>query len=134
MTQYTAAVWKPVLSHGLRMADYLGLILHVQAGNGGLQGEFANPLKKKSSTWWVSKAGQVEQYVDADKRAWAQGSGNNFYNSVETEGVPSDPLSDAQIHALADLYRWGHVIYGWPFKLAEHPGEPGEPGLGSMPR
>jgi hypothetical protein len=104
--QYPAAVWKPVASHGFRMSEHLGLILHVQVGRGGLQREFTNPLRKKSSTWWAGEAGEVEQYVDADYRAWAQGSGNDFYNSVETAGFPSEPLTDAQVASIAELYRW----------------------------
>src|SRR5699024_10851491 len=40
-------------------------------------------------------------------------------------GNPWDRLTDAQVEAEADLYAWGHKRYGWPFRLAEHPGEPG---------
>lgn len=125
MARYPNADWKPVLSHGLGMNENLGLILHVQAGNGSLRGEFSNPLKGKSSTWWISKAGTVEQYVDSDQKAWTQAAGNTYYNSVETEGQPDEPLTDAQIAALADLYRWGHLTHGWKFQLAEHPGDEG---------
>lgn len=107
------------------MSSHLGLVLHVQEGNGGLQGWFNNPNSQASSTFWVSKSGLCEQYVDADLQAWAQANGNTTYNSVETEGYTTEPLTDAQISALADLYRWGNKTYGWPYTLSDTVGTKG---------
>lgn len=107
------------------MSAHLGLVLHVQEGNGGLSGWFNNPASGASSTWWVSKTGALEQYVDADICAWAQGSGNSTYNSVETEGFHTEPLTAAQESTLAALYAWGATTYGWPLVLAETPGARG---------
>lgn len=113
------------------MNGHDGLILHVQDGNGSCFGIFNHPLNdgvpgnRKSSTWWTSKTGKVEQYVAADQTAWAQMAGNHRYNSVETEGLPNESLTTAQIEALAHLYVWGHDTYGWPFQLAEKPGDRG---------
>ena len=67
----------------------------------------------------VSKAGQLVQYVDSDLSAWTQAAGNATWNSVETEGVPTEPLTDAQIQTLARLYVWGHNTYGWPLVLTD---------------
>lgn len=106
----------------------LGLVQHVAVGgNVSLYGWFSNPSAMASSTWWVGwNSGEREQYVDPDHmRAWAQGDGNSTYHSIETAGDPENPLTDAQVEAEADLYAWGHARYGWPFRLAEHPGEPG---------
>jgi hypothetical protein len=125
MTHYPAAFWLPVPNHGGPMTAHLGLVLHVQQGNNGLQGWFSNPASGASSTWWVSKTGRVEQYVDADLQAWAQAAGNATYNSVETEGYDSEPLTAAQVDALAGLYTWGATVYGWPLVLAETPGAEG---------
>ena len=125
MTVCPFAAWKPVRNHGGRMGAHLGLILHVQAGNGGLSGWFDNPAAKASSTWWVSKAGTLEQYVDADLTAWAQGTGNGEYNSVETEGYPTEPLTAVQEASLARLYAWGVTTYRWPLVTAETPGQAG---------
>jgi N-acetylmuramoyl-L-alanine amidase len=105
------------------MSAHLGLVLHVQEGNGGLQGWFSTT--DASSTFWVSKTGRVEQYVDADLTAWAQGAGNSTYNSVETEGYTTEPLSEPQILALSELYRWGHEMYGWPYALSDTVGTRG---------
>lgn len=107
------------------MSAQLGLVLHVQEGNNSLAGWFDNPSSGASSTFWVSKNGTLEQYVDADICAWAQGSGNSTYQSVETEGYHDEPLTDTQIDTLAQLYTWGNQTYGWPDLLAETPGQVG---------
>lgn len=119
MTSYPEATYKPVPNHGGFMNQHLGLVLHVQQGNGGLQGWFSNPQSSASSTWWVSKSGLVEQYVDADLQAWAQSQGNSTYNSVETEGYDTEYLTDSQIESLAALYKWGNQEYGWLYQLAK---------------
>ncbi len=115
------AVWRPVNSHGGPMTAHQGLVLHVQAGNNSPWGWFANPLNQVSSTWWVSKTGVLEQYVDSNLAAWAEAAGNSTWDSVETEGFPSEPLTAAQVSMLARLYAWGVTAYGWPLTIAETP-------------
>lgn len=122
---YPAATWRPVGNHSGPMSAHLGLVLHVQVGNGSVYGEFTNPASQASYTWWVSKDGTLEQYVDADETAWAQAAGNGTYNSVGTEGYVEEALTDAQCQTIAGIYRWGHDRYGWPYTLAEAPGQPG---------
>jgi hypothetical protein len=112
-------------NHGGLMSAHLGLVLHVQQGNNGLSGWFNNPTSQASSTWWVSKTGALEQYVDADVCAWAQGNGNSTYNSVETEGYDTEALTAAAEDMLAQLYAWGAEVYGWPPICAESPGGAG---------
>jgi len=125
MTVCPFAAWKPVANHGGRMSGQLGLVLHVQEGNNSLAGWFNNPVSDASSTFWVSKSGALEQYVDCDVCAWAQGSGNTTYQSVETEGYHTEALSAAQLDMLGRLYAWGAGRYGWPNLLAEAPGDDG---------
>ena len=125
MTVCPWAAWKPVGNHGGRMSAQLGLVLHVQEGNGGLSGWFNNPASGASSTYWVSKTGALEQYVECETVAWAQGNGNSTYQSVETEGFHTEALTAAQEAALADLYRWGAETFGWPNVCAEQPGRAG---------
>jgi len=108
------AKWLPVPNHSGAMSAHNGLVLHVQAGNGSCYGLFSNPSYEASATFWVGKDGTLEQYVDTDQIAWAQMSGNGTWNSVETEGVPTEPLTDAQIATLAKLYQWGMDTYRWP--------------------
>jgi len=104
----------------------LGLVLHEQNGNGALAGWFNNPAAQASSTWWAGKKGEREQYGDPDTdKFWAQAAGNSMYHSIETEGYPNEPLTDAQIETVAQAFAWGHLRYDWPLVLAEAPGQPG---------
>ena len=128
MARYPGAVWKPLsrnYSPGARTAQ-LGLILHVQAGNGELSGWFSNPSAQASSTFWVSKTGEVVQYMEAGTdKSWAQAGGNALYDSVETEGQPTEKLTDAQVTALAALVKWEHDTYGMPYTVISTPGAKG---------
>lgn len=122
---YPGATYLPVVNHGGSMSAHLGLVLHVQVGNGSLHGYFNNPESKVSSNFWCAKDGRMEQYVDANLEAWAQAAGNATYNSVETEGYPDEPLTDAQIKAIAHLYVWGANTYRWPYEVVNTIGAKG---------
>lgn len=116
-------------NHHAEHWDYSdGLILHVATGpaDASLYGWFTNPSAQASSHWWVGASGGREQYLDPDEDvSWAQAGGNNQYHSVETGGNPEQALTDAQIDGVAAIYRWGHEHFGWPYQLAEAPGEKG---------
>lgn len=71
---------------------------------------------------WVD--GHLIQWADTDDRCWAQGAGNPYYHSVETEGA-SGPMTDKQIETFSKLYKELHDVEGFPFALAEIPGQPG---------
>jgi hypothetical protein len=101
------------------MQAHLGLVLHVQVGDGSCYGEFAVPANQASSTWWISKSGVIEQYVDSDDAAWTEAAGNFTWDSVETEGVPEESLTDAQVLSLARIFVWGVQTYGWPLQLTD---------------
>ena len=122
------ATLRPVInvSTGVRRPTR-GLILHVQVGTGSLFNMFNNRSSQASSTWWVSRTGVIEQYnPDPDNwRSWAQAAGNVDYHSVETEGFPSDPLTPAQIAAVAHIYAEGRRRWGWPLQLADTVGASG---------
>ena len=127
--------WRPVVNHGGAMNSHLGLVLHVCQGNNSEFNRFNTPSVQASSTWWVSKTGVIEQYVDSDLGAWAQAAGNYTYNSVETEGFVNEPLTDAQILAVAHIYMWGMSKYKWPLTLANVVGQKGLAyhGMGGIP-
>jgi hypothetical protein len=114
-----------VKSHSGPMSAHLGLALHVQQGNNSPYHEFANPANEKSSTWWVSKHGVIEEFVPPTHTAWAQAEGNHTYNSVETEGFTGEELTLHQIMALAWLYRGGMHEYGWQPHVVDKPGKNG---------
>jgi len=101
----------------------IGWIEHVVVGNGTPYPYF-NGLKspnRKFSNIWVAKTGYVEQYAPGSAKPWAQGAGNAQYLAVETEGYPDEPLTAAQIDALA---RW-HIWTGLPDQIADAPGQHG---------
>lgn len=116
---------RPVDNHGGPMREHLGLVLHVQVGDNSLYERFNDPATQVSSTWWTAKNGIIERYVPTDLTAWAQAAGNGEYNSVETEGYPNEPLTLAQIAAIAHIMRHGHARYHWPYKVVNRPGRRG---------
>jgi hypothetical protein len=104
-------------------APPLGWILHVVVGDGSPWHGFdaSTAPARKFSHWWVAKDGTCEQYAPSSVTSWAQGAGNGTYWSVETEGFPDQPLTDAQLDTLAALHRW----LGVPDQLAVRPGDRG---------
>lgn len=122
--KYNGAVWRPVANVGPPIGQpVLGIVVHVQVGNGSLFGQFNDPTSQTSSHFWIAKDGVVEQYVDTGSQSWAQVAGNLRYLSVETEGYPTEPLTVAQLASLADLIRWGATTYGFPVSMTDHGGQ-----------
>lgn len=121
------AVYRPVHAHTeRRCSPELGLIVHSQQGNNSPHDWFDRDGSRSSSTFWIAKKGRLEQYVDVDSEyAWAQGTGNDEYLSVEFEGYVGEPLTDAQMATAAQLYEWGARTRGWRYQLAERPGQKG---------
>lgn len=116
MAKMPEATWQPTSKFTLNGSrEQRGLVLHVQEGNNNPWGWFEHDGVEASSDFWVSKLGEIVQYVDTGKdRAWAQGAGNAYYASVETEGFHNEPLTGAQIEAVAKIMAWGHARFGWP--------------------
>ena len=83
----------------------LGLVLHVQQGNGSPYGYFSSLVypDRVFSHFWVSKTGTIEQYQSTDRMSWAQGNGNATYWAVETEGYTTEPLTVPQIKGVGAL-------------------------------
>lgn len=125
MAVYPGAVYMPLNSFSDPGMPRTGLVLHVNDGNSPSLYWWIAGRNGMSCHWQVAKSGRVEQYVDTDRAAWAQQAGNADYLSVETEGFPSEPLNQAQLDALAKLYHWLHDTHGFPYQLADAPGERG---------
>ncbi|GLF99539.1 peptidoglycan recognition protein family protein [Streptomyces yaizuensis] len=98
-----------------------GLVLHVQEGEGSLFERFSNPATRSSAHFWVSQAGEIEQYVSVHDRAWTQSEGNAEWVSVETSGFFGKPLTTAQVEAVARVYAWGAREHGWPLEVTDSP-------------
>lgn len=81
----------------------LGWILHVVVGNGSPYRLFerAPAGSRRFSHLWVAKDGRAEQFRRFEGKSWAQSTGNATYWSVETEGFPTEPLTDDQLDTLA---------------------------------
>jgi len=123
---YPGAAWEPVSYIGdasLMSAGSLGWVEHVVVGNGDPHDlfEHAPPGNRRFSHLWFAKSGVVKQYQRLSHDSWAQVAGNDSYWSCETEGDPSEPLTEQQLDALA---RW-HVWSGTADAIATAPGQRG---------
>lgn len=125
MPSYPGAISRPVPSHGGPAFSHMGLVVHITTNDYDPYGFFSNPSNQASSNYWVAANGTVEEYVSPDLTAWAQANGNGAFVSVETSGQPGTPMTDAQVTAVARLFAWGHVVYGWPLQLTDSPATPG---------
>jgi hypothetical protein len=125
------ATQKPVAAHGGAIGKILGVVEHVTAGEGDPWGEFANPANEVSSHFGIGNGqggfadGAIEQYVDTANESWAQMAGNMSYLSVETEGEPTDPLTQNQVLSFARVLAWAHVEHGVALAIVDTPGEEG---------
>lgn len=124
--RYPAAAWEPVSyidEASLMSNGSLGWVEHVVVGDGDPHGGFehAPPGNRRFSHLWFAKDGRVRQYQDLRHDSWAQADGNDTYWSCETEGDPSEPLTDTQLDALA---AW-HVWSGTADAIATVPGQRG---------
>lgn len=103
-----------------------GLVVHIMAGYlEGSQSWFNNPKSQASSHFGTGKDGQLRQWVDTKNRAWAQGSGNRTYLSIENEGFGGDELTAAQLEQVAQVFAWVCREYKVPCQLAKSVGDKG---------
>lgn len=125
------AIQKSSPNHGGPIGTIIGVVEHVTAGESDPWGTFANPANQVSSHFGIGNGqggmadGLIEQYVDTSLTAWAEAAGNAHYISVETEGVPSEALTPAQVTAFGKVYAWVHQVHGVPLVITDTPGQPG---------
>ncbi|MCK9928816.1 N-acetylmuramoyl-L-alanine amidase [Frankia sp. Mgl5] len=96
-----------------------GLIPHVQMGTAPLFGWFSNPAAGVSSHLWLSTAGDFDQYVEFDNKAWAQAAGNSQWISVECAGTDADNYTAIQVQRLGELFAWGMRVFGWRAQITD---------------
>lgn len=119
------ATKRPVPTHtDGPMSKHLGVILHVNDSDGNLY-NWVSGNHNMSCHFEVYKDGSAEQYLDTEDSSWAQEAGNATYMSIETEGYPNEPLTDAQVKKCAEIVAALHKEYGFPLHLANTPGERG---------
>lgn len=127
MAKFAGAKWRAVRNYTEGgQEQVLGLVVHIMDGTlEGSQAWFDNTRSQASSHFGTGKDGELRQWVDTKDRAWAQGSGNRTYLSIENEGRGGDSLTDKQIEEIAQVFAWVHKTYGVPLKLATKVGDKG---------
>jgi hypothetical protein len=118
------AVWvgSPNFTRGGFAHPARGVVLHVEEGTeAGTEAWFQNPGAKASAHFGVGSDGRTAQFVDTDDKAWAQAAGNPYWWSIETEGRHTEPMTDAQVKAVARLVAWLRSLDAFPLELAESP-------------
>lgn len=119
------ATQRPVSNHGGPVASWLGSVEHVTVGLTSPYPEFANSANQASSHFGILLDGELEQYVDTGMASWAQAGGNYSYMSTETVGVPSTPLTNAQLQTYGRLVAWMHTTHGHALAVVDVVGELG---------
>ena len=121
------ASYLPVGNHGGPMSGHIGLVLHVKRGNGSLYGYFDNPASQVgASAPGAPRPRRLEQYLDTDPDGMgkvARKTPNT--SSVETEGVDTESLTQAQVSTVARLLTWCANAYGFPVTGPVPHGTPG---------
>lgn len=99
-----------------------GFVLHVIVGSlEAADSVFKRSGWNASAHFGVGRSGRTVQWVDTADRAWAEGAGNPYWLSVETEGMPSEALTPAQVSAVARLFAWGQVHGPYPYEVTDSP-------------
>jgi hypothetical protein len=99
-----------------------GLVLHIMEGSiTSCDNWFHNPRAEASAHFGNPKSGELWQWVDTDREAWAQMAGNLEWISVEHEGVAPEELTASQLENDARLLAWLHHHYGVPLQRANSP-------------
>jgi hypothetical protein len=121
---------------------YQGLVLHIEEGTEeGTFGWFNLSKAKRQAqfdaaglnlTAYASSAhfgnpkrGTLDQFIDTDDQAFAQGPGNDSWLSCENEGMLGDALTTNQIHTLARLMAYLAEKEDVPLSIANSPSESG---------
>lgn len=100
----------------LRSSAKEGIVAHSMEG--ALAGALAElDRHDRQASWHVSIAtdGTIYQHYSTDDICWASGSyeANRRFIAIEHEGRAGEPLTSAQIEALARVIAWCADVYGW---------------------
>jgi hypothetical protein len=125
------AIWEPVVNESPLAIQHVGCVIHVTAGESNPWSWFNQSVSQASSHFFIGNGqgavpdGQLYEFVDCDQTAWAEVAGNASYVSVETEGQPTEALTNNQILTFARLLAWLHLNYGIPLLVVDTPGQAG---------
>lgn len=127
MARCPFAAWRGPADSNYRVGGVVrpvyGVVMHVIVGSlAAADSVFHRSGYGASAHFGIGKDGTTFQWVDTDDRAWAEGAGNPYWVSVETEGQPSEPLTNAQAAAFARLFVWVNQAHGpFPFAVTDSP-------------
>ncbi len=125
-------IQKPSPNFGSRDGNPIKYIsVHIMAGTlSGTDAWFANPQSQASSNYGVGFGGEIHQYVDDSKMAFANGgvknptakivkenlnvNQNRICLSIESEGYDLAKAPDTQINALVELIKALATKYNLP--------------------
>jgi N-acetylmuramoyl-L-alanine amidase len=104
-----------------------GGVYHTEVGfEHSVIAEFNNPSAQASSFFSIGMDGHIHQYMPLGQnlKAWTQEAGNTNYRGVEHEdhGDDSNPLSQAQLIASAQVFEAMSAYDGWPLQASDNPG------------
>lgn len=98
------------------------VVEHVESGTeDGTDSWFRNPQAQASAHFGIGNDGRIDQWVDTDDKAWAEAFYNPRAYSIETEGGPDTPLTNAQVESFARLFTWLANLDGIPFQITDDP-------------
>ncbi|GAB2572556.1 hypothetical protein GCM10027168_01700 [Streptomyces capparidis] len=124
MARFSGATWRPIprnFTDGGQEAVN-GIVVHIMDGSlAGTDSWFRNPDSRASSHFGTGRSGALYQWVDTTDRAWAQGTGNRTWLSIENEGRGGDSLTEAQLNRCAEVLAWAHKTHDVPLQLTSSP-------------
>ena len=111
--RYPAAEWRPIDVNFMSGGNSPRLaIVHVMEGSlAGTDSWFRNPASEVSAHFGVGRDGTVIQWVNAGDIAWHAAAADDHSIGIETEGDSGEPLTPAQVGAVAGIFRWAHQHY-----------------------
>lgn len=122
MARYPKGVWRPLPENATqpRISPQSFFVHSAAVDSANLHGYFTRQDVKLESHFFVRKDGVVEQFMDSEVRADANGEANGFALSAETEddGKPDvQPWTAQQLSALIDLIGWACDTHNIPRRL-----------------
>lgn len=98
--------------------------LHVAVSNAASIYSMFSNSNSACSHFYVNRNGEVEQYIDTAFRSASDMNGNDSTISVETAGgvsnVNGEQWTDAQVEALAKLWKWARDTHGIRNQVAKN--------------
>jgi hypothetical protein len=110
--------------------NFLGVILHVNESENGTSDSFfaegppGNP-KYVTPNFQVYKDGSIHQYLPFNWQPWCQIAGNYHYAAIETAGLHSEALTEAQCRSIGHILAYYAREMHMALALANAPGQKG---------